>query len=41
MQGENDDEVLRRAREHGQKAHNIQQISGDMERQLRQRIKNV
>jgi predicted small metal-binding protein len=41
MEGKTDDEVIQKAKEHGAKSHGISEISGDMERQLRGRIKSV
>jgi predicted small metal-binding protein len=41
MQGASEDEVIQKAREHGAKQHGIQQLSPDMERKLRGRIRNA
>lgn len=41
MEGENDEEVMRKAREHGQSAHGMKELAPDMERNLRAHIKNV
>lgn len=41
MEGNTDDDVMRKAREHGAKAHNIKDVSPDMEKQLRGRIRSA
>ncbi len=40
-EGNTDDEVMQKAREHGKSAHGMQQLSPDMEKNVRQQIKNV
>ncbi len=40
VSGDNEDEIMRRAAEHGQKAHN-QRLTPADEKQVRQHIKNV
>jgi predicted small metal-binding protein len=40
VSGESDDEIMRRATEHGQKAHNMT-FSKDDEQKIRKQIKNV
>jgi predicted small metal-binding protein len=39
--GATDEEVIRKAREHGAQKHNMQQMSPDQERALRARIKTA
>lgn len=41
MQGNNDDEVMRQAADHAQKAHGMERMTPEMDQSLRQRIKNV
>jgi predicted small metal-binding protein len=41
MEGKDDDEIMRKAREHGAKTHGIQNVSPEMEKDLRKQIKNV
>lgn len=40
VSGENDDEIVRRAAEHGQKVHN-QKLTKEDEQKMRQHIKSV
>ena len=41
MEAENEDEVMRQAREHGKNVHGMKELGPDMEQKLRTRIKNV
>ncbi len=41
MTGNTDEDVIRQARQHGAQKHNVQQLSPDMERQLKTKIKNA
>lgn len=41
MEGENDEDVLRQARAHGQSAHGLSNLGPEVENNLRARIKNV
>ncbi len=41
MQGQSDDEVMNKAREHGKSAHGINQLSSDQERDVKRQIKNA
>lgn len=41
IEGETEDDIMRQAREHGQRAHGMKELGSEMERKLRNRIQNV
>ena len=41
LEGNTDDEVMKKAREHGAKQHGIQNLNADQERDIRRLIKNA
>lgn len=41
IEGKDEGEIIRKAREHGQKAHNVQSLTPDQEKSLRGQIKNL